>query len=98
MFRPVGHWKCYVFDSTVHLHAHRRHRLTGLQLTSSSLLHFHCSSVVTDPTIRQPGFDLRHHVWSLINRFRAGQGSCRANLLKWGLAQSPPVIVASDRP
>ena len=45
--------------------------------------------VVTDPTIRQPGFRLPHHTWSLMNRFRTGQGPCRANLHKWGLAQSP---------
>ena len=42
-------------------------------------------TIVTDPTIRQPGFDLPRHTWSLINRFRAR----RANLHKWGLAQSP---------
>jgi len=41
------------------------------------------------PTIRQPGFDLPRHTWSLINCFRTGQGSYRANLHKWGLAQSP---------
>jgi len=42
------------------------------------------------PNIRQPGFDLPRHTWSLINRFRTGQGLCRAaNLHKWGLAQSP---------
>jgi len=29
------------------------------------------------------------HTWSLMNRFRAGQGPCRANLHKRGLAQSP---------
>jgi len=40
-------------------------------------------------TIRQPGFHLPHHTWSLVNRFRTGQGPCRANLHKWGLAQSP---------
>ena len=39
-------------------------------------------------TIRQPGFDLPRHTWSLLNRFRAGQGPCRANLHKWDLAQS----------
>ena len=31
----------------------------------------------------------RCHTRSLMNRFRAGQGSCRANLHKWGLTQSP---------
>jgi len=46
-------------------------------------------TIVTDPTIRQPGFDLPRHTWSLANRFRTGQGPCRANLHKWGLAQSP---------
>jgi len=40
-------------------------------------------TIVTDPTIRQ----LRHK--SLMNHFRTGQGPCRANLHKWGLAQSP---------
>ena len=44
---------------------------------------------VTDPTFRQPGFDLPRHAWSLMNRFQTGQGPCHANLHKWGLAQSP---------
>jgi len=35
------------------------------------------------------GFDLPLHTWSVMNRFRTGQGSCRADLRKWGLAQSP---------
>ena len=46
-------------------------------------------TVVTDPTIRQPGFDLPPHTWSPMNCFWTGQGPCRANLHKWGLAQSP---------
>ena len=45
-------------------------------------------TIVTDPTIRQPGFDLPRYTWSLMNRFQTGQGTCRANLHKWGLAQS----------
>ena len=45
-------------------------------------------TTVTDPTIQQPGFDLPRHMWSLMNRFRTGHGQCRANLHKWGLAQS----------
>jgi len=47
------------------------------------------NTFVTNPTIRQSGFDLRHHTWSSMNRFRTGQGPCCANLEKWGLAQSP---------
>jgi len=35
------------------------------------------------------GFDLRRHAWSPMNRFQTGQGPCRANLHKRGLAQSP---------
>ena len=46
-------------------------------------------TVVTDRTIRQPGFHLPRHTQSLVNRFRTGQGPCYANLHRWGLAQSP---------
>jgi len=35
------------------------------------------------------GFNLPRHTWSLMNRFRTGQGPCRAHLHKWVLAQSP---------
>jgi len=45
-------------------------------------------AIVTDPTTRQPGFNLRRHILSLMNRFWTGQRSCRANLHKRGLAQS----------
>jgi len=38
---------------------------------------------------RQPGFDLFRHTYGLMNHFRTGQGPCRANVHKWGLAQSP---------
>ena len=31
-------------------------------------------TVVTDRTIWQPGFNLPHHTWSLLNHFRIGQG------------------------
>ena len=30
------------------------------------------------PTIRLPGFDLHRRQWSLLNRFRTGQGHCNA--------------------
>ena len=32
--------------------------------------------LVDDPTIRQPGFTLPQQQWSLLNRFRTGQGHC----------------------
>ena len=34
-------------------------------------------TIVTNPTIRQPGFDLPRHTWSLMNSFWTGQGPCR---------------------
>jgi hypothetical protein len=42
-------------------------------------------SLVEDPTIRQPGFDLPRRQWSLSNRFRTAQGHCGACREKWGL-------------
>ena len=44
--------------------------------------------LVPDPTIRQPGFDLPRRPWLMLNRFRTGQGPCRAGLHRWGLATS----------
>jgi len=46
-------------------------------------------TIVTDPTIRQQGFHLPRHTWSLMNRFQTGQGPYRTNLHKWGLTHSP---------
>jgi len=44
--------------------------------------------LVRDPAIRQPGFDLPRRPWCLLNRFRTGQGQCRACLKRWGQASS----------
>jgi len=46
------------------------------------------SSLVDDPTVRAPGFHLRRRQWSLLNRFRTGQGHCGTCRKKWGLADS----------
>jgi len=46
------------------------------------------SYLVSDPTIRQPGFDLPRRSWSLLNRFRTDQGQCGACLKRWGQATS----------
>ena len=45
-------------------------------------------SLVPDPTIRQLGFDLPRHTWSMLNRFLTGRGTCRADLHQWGLSTS----------
>ena len=34
------------------------------------------STLAVDPTILLPGFDLHRRQWSLLNRFRTGQGPC----------------------
>ena len=46
-------------------------------------------TIVTDPTIRQPGFDLPRHTWSLMNRFWQVKTHVVLDLHKWGLTQSP---------
>ena len=70
-----------------------RHLLTAISsfclvplLQKSSVVNH---TIVTDPTIRQPGFYLPRFTWSLMNRFQTGQGPHHANLYKWGLTQSP---------
>ena len=57
-------------------------------------LHSTWSSVhetVGHPSVSRsvPSTHLPRHTWSMMNRFRTGQGPCRANLHKWRLAQSP---------
>ena len=39
--------------------------------------------LISDPTIWLPGFNLGRSAWSMLNRFRTGQGCCAANLHKW---------------
>jgi len=46
-------------------------------------------TILSDPTIGQPGFSLPRRTWSPMNRFRADQGPFRANLHEWGLVHSP---------
>jgi len=43
-------------------------------------------SLVFDPTIRQPGFDLPRQQWPLLNRFRTAEGYCGACKKKWNQA------------
>jgi len=46
------------------------------------------SSLVDDPTVRLPGFHLSRRQWSLLNRFRTGQGHCGMCRKKWGLTNN----------
>ena len=45
-------------------------------------------NLISDPTIRLPGFNLCRSTWSILNRFRTGQGRCAANLYKWHMAST----------
>jgi len=45
-------------------------------------------SLVGDPAIRQPGFNLQRRQWCLLDHFRTAQGQCRACLKRWGHAIS----------
>jgi len=40
-------------------------------------------SLIVDPSIAPPGFDLRRRLWSTLNHFRTGQGRCASNLVCW---------------
>jgi len=46
------------------------------------------STLVVDPTIQLPGFDLHRRQWSLLNRFRTDQGHCNACHKKWGFTDN----------
>jgi len=59
-----------------------------IRISFVSSLVYDPRSMVPDPTIRQPGFDLPRHTWSMLNRFRTGRGTCRADLHQWGRSTS----------
>jgi len=46
------------------------------------------STLVIDPTIRLPDFDLHRRQWSLLNRFQTGQGHCNGCHKKWGFTDN----------
>jgi len=41
--------------------------------------------LITDPTIRQPGFDHNRSAWTIRNWYRSGHGYCAATLYDWGI-------------
>jgi len=43
-------------------------------------------SLVDDPAIRQPGFDLPQQQWSLLNHFQTVQSHCGVCKKKWNQA------------
>ena len=57
-----------------------RHNWKSAQVVNSHLVY--------DPTIRQPGFDLRRQQWPLLNRFCTEQGHCSACRRKWRLSDT----------
>ena len=44
---------------------------------------------LTDPTIRQPGFDLSRSDWTILNQYRTGHGRCAATLYDWDIRDDP---------
>ena len=46
-------------------------------------------SLISDPVVCQPGFDLERKDWSLLNRFRTGHGLCASTLHDWSIRDDP---------
>jgi len=61
--------------------------ITSVLMQDKKYRHF-TGERVSDPTIRQPGFDLPRQQWSLLNRFRTEQGHCGACRRKWRLTDT----------
>lgn len=47
------------------------------------------STLIQDPTLRPPGFNLPRKKWSALNRLRTGHGRCRYFMHRWGLCDHP---------
>jgi len=46
-------------------------------------------SLIVDPSIAPPGFDLRQRLWSTLNHFHTGHGRYAGNLICWNQASDP---------
>jgi hypothetical protein len=46
-------------------------------------------SLVENPEVKVPGYDLSRELWSTLNRVRTEQGKCGYNLHRWGMSESP---------
>jgi len=64
----------------VDIKSRSRHNWKSAQVVNSHL--------VSDPTIRQPGFDQPRQQWSMLNHFRTEQGHCGACRRKWRLTDT----------
>jgi len=47
------------------------------------------SSLIKDPTVKTPGFNIPRALWTTLNRIRTEQGNCNYLLHKWGMVESP---------
>ena len=103
--KPIQTGLCMLTSLSIHLHGlhldaqygqtwHLSTQLRSRERTGRQLL---WSITLLLPTLlsdSQVCFDLTHHTWSLMNRFREGQGPCTNGVSPNHL----PVIMASDKP
>ena len=63
-----------IMHASLNRHLSSRHHLSAARLMEPAPVVN--SSLVDEPAIRQPGFDLSRRHWVLLNRFRTNQGHC----------------------
>jgi len=53
-------------------------------------------NIVTNPTSKQPGFDLPRKIWVTLNRISTGRGRCNHMMYKWKLHTTPSCDCGND--
>jgi len=86
----TGECVCYVCNMLAYICAFTAHAvvlflgsLTVCAFVHACILRLACHQFLVY-FFSDTGYELPCHAWSLINRFQAGLGMCRANLHKWG--------------
>ncbi|VVC38696.1 Harbinger transposase-derived nuclease domain [Cinara cedri] len=54
-------------------------------------------NIVTNPTSKQPGFDLSRQIWVTLNRIRTGHGRCNHMMFKWKLHNTSSCVCENDK-
>ena len=47
------------------------------------------ADLISDPSVKVPGFDLKRGTWTKLNRIRTGHGRCNQTLHRWGSVDDP---------
>jgi len=88
IYNSISHKYPFRIENNADKSYHNLGRHSFVPLSQFSSVSEANKNLMSDPTIRLPGFNLGRSTWSVLNRFGTVQGRCAANLHKWHTTSS----------